>query len=101
MLSIEFVIVDVLSTYNAILGRTWLHDMQAIASTYHQVVHFISANGRQEDLRCDQVASKKCYVSAGHNSTKAKQVQWVKVPNLAVLEDVSEPAEDKAIEDLV
>ncbi|XP_058180120.1 uncharacterized protein LOC131298661 [Rhododendron vialii] len=76
-LSVEFIVVNVPSPYNAILGRTWLHDMQAIASTYHQVVRFIGINGRQEDLRGDQIASKKCYVSAVHNSTKAKQVQWV------------------------
>lgn len=75
--------------------------MQAIASTYHQVIRFIGANGRQEDLHGDQVASKKCYVSIVHNSTKAKQVQCVEVPNLALLEDIGELAEDKAIEDLV
>lgn len=74
-LSVEFIVVNVSSLYNAILGRTWLHGMQVIASTYHQVVRFIGANGRQEDLRGDQVASKKCYVSAVHNSTKAKQVR--------------------------
>ncbi|XP_058189245.1 uncharacterized protein LOC131306833 [Rhododendron vialii] len=69
-LSVEFIVVNVPSPYNAILGRTWLHCMQAIASTYHQVIRFIGINGRQEDLRGDQIASKKCYVSAIHNSTK-------------------------------
>lgn len=34
----EFVVVDVSSPYNAIIGRTWLHKMKAIAFTYHQVV---------------------------------------------------------------
>lgn len=72
--------------------------MKAIASTDHQMVRFIGANGRKEDLCGDQVASKKCYVSAVHNATTPKQVQWVEVP---VLEDVGEPAEEKAIEDLV
>ncbi|XP_058216790.1 uncharacterized protein LOC131327660 [Rhododendron vialii] len=89
-LSVEFIVVNVPSQYNAILGPTWLHDMQAIASTYHQVIRFISENGRQEDLRGDQVASKKCYVSAVHNSSKAKQVQWVEIPDMAVIEGVSE-----------
>ncbi|XP_058217397.1 uncharacterized protein LOC131328472 [Rhododendron vialii] len=45
-LSIEFIVINVPSPYNAILDRTWLHGMQAIASTYHQVVRFIGANGR-------------------------------------------------------
>ncbi|XP_058208141.1 uncharacterized protein LOC131321150 [Rhododendron vialii] len=75
--------------------------MQAIASTYHQVVRFIGINGRQEDLRGDQIASKKCYVSAVHNSTKAKQVQWVEIPNITMIDDVGQQAEDKAEEDLV
>ncbi|KAI8572133.1 hypothetical protein RHMOL_Rhmol01G0175000 [Rhododendron molle] len=34
----EFVMVDVSSPYNAIVGSIWLHEMKAIASTYHQVV---------------------------------------------------------------
>ncbi|XP_058189244.1 uncharacterized protein LOC131306832 [Rhododendron vialii] len=100
-LTVEFIVVNVPSLYNAILGRAWLHDMQAIASTYHQVVRFIGSNGRQEDLRGDQVASKKCYISAVHNSAKAKQVQWVEVPDMAVIDDVGQRAEDKTEEDLI
>ncbi|XP_058181303.1 uncharacterized protein LOC131299740 [Rhododendron vialii] len=45
-LSVKFIVVNVPSSYNAILGRTWLHGMQAIASTYHQIVRFIGINGR-------------------------------------------------------
>ncbi|XP_058189184.1 uncharacterized protein LOC131306775 [Rhododendron vialii] len=100
-LSVEFIVVNVPSPYNAILGRTYLHGMQAIASTYQQVIRFIGTNGRQEDLRGDQVASKKCYVSVVHNFTKAKQVQWVEVPDMEVIDNISEKAEDKAQEDLV
>ncbi|XP_028117431.1 uncharacterized protein LOC114315058 [Camellia sinensis] len=32
---VEFWVLKVPSTYNLILGRDWLHAMQAIASTYH------------------------------------------------------------------
>ncbi|XP_058223146.1 uncharacterized protein LOC131332855 [Rhododendron vialii] len=35
VLDIEFVVVDVPSPYNAIVGRTWLHKLKAIASYYH------------------------------------------------------------------
>lgn len=75
--------------------------MKAIASTYHQVVCFIGSTGRQEDLYGDQVASKKCYVSAVHNSRTPKQVHWVESPDQAVLEDVGATVEDKATEDLI
>lgn len=46
MLSVEFVVVNILSPYNTILGRTWLHGMQAIAFTYQQVIRFIGAHER-------------------------------------------------------
>ncbi|XP_058189258.1 uncharacterized protein LOC131306847 [Rhododendron vialii] len=46
ILEIEFVVVASPSPYNVILGRTWLHEMQAVASTYHQVVKFVGWNGR-------------------------------------------------------
>lgn len=100
-LNLEFVVVNVPSPYNAILGRSWLHGMKAIASTYHQLVRFIGASGRQEDLHGDQVASKKCYISSIHNSSREKPVHWIEVPDAPVLEDVGAPAEEKAIEDLV
>ncbi|XP_028124725.1 uncharacterized protein LOC114321728 [Camellia sinensis] len=35
---VEFWVLKVPSTYNLILGRRWLHAMQAVASTYHQVI---------------------------------------------------------------
>ncbi|XP_058198489.1 uncharacterized protein LOC131314008 [Rhododendron vialii] len=55
----EFVVVDAPSPYNAILGRNWLHSIKAVASTYHQVVRYIDANGKQEDLFGDQLQAKQ------------------------------------------
>ncbi|XP_058211604.1 uncharacterized protein LOC131323779 [Rhododendron vialii] len=49
-LDIEFVVVASPSPYNVILDRTWLHEMKAVASTFHQVVKFVGWNGRQESL---------------------------------------------------
>ncbi|XP_058215688.1 uncharacterized protein LOC131326819 [Rhododendron vialii] len=54
----EFVVVDAPSPYNAILGRNWLHSIKAVASTYHQVVRYIGANGKQEDLFGDQLQAR-------------------------------------------
>ncbi|XP_058189227.1 uncharacterized protein LOC131306816 [Rhododendron vialii] len=53
VLEIEFVVVASPSPYNVILGRTWLHEMKAVASTFRQVVKFVGWNGRQESLRGD------------------------------------------------
>ena len=46
----DFLVVDVPSSYNAIMGRTWLHSMEAVPSTSHQKLKFPleNKNGRVE-----------------------------------------------------
>ncbi|XP_030478239.1 uncharacterized protein LOC115695304 [Cannabis sativa] len=39
-LQTKFIVVDCPSSYNAILGRPWIHEMKAVPSTYHQVIKF-------------------------------------------------------------
>ena len=41
-LNMQFSVVEDLSPFNAILGRTWLHSMKAIPSMYHQMVSFLT-----------------------------------------------------------
>ncbi|RVW16286.1 hypothetical protein CK203_067873 [Vitis vinifera] len=41
-------------------GRTWLHYMKAIPSTYHQMVSFLTNDG-QIDLYGSQLAARQCY----------------------------------------
>ncbi|XP_058211774.1 uncharacterized protein LOC131323957 [Rhododendron vialii] len=99
--NLEFVVVDAPSPYNAILGRNWLHSIKAAASTYHQVVRYIGANGKQEDLFGDQLQARQCCVSAIGKTSSSKRVHWVEVPNKPVLEDVGSFPKEKSIEDLV
>ena len=42
------------------LGRTWLHYMKVIPSTYHQMVSFLTEDG-QIDLYDNQLAARQCY----------------------------------------
>ena len=42
ILNVLFSVVENLSSFN---GRTWLHGMKAIASTYHQMVSFVTQDG--------------------------------------------------------
>ncbi|RVW45599.1 hypothetical protein CK203_091539 [Vitis vinifera] len=42
ILNVLFSMVEDLSHFNAILGRTWLHGMKVVSSTYHQMVSFIT-----------------------------------------------------------
>ena len=45
-LNVQFLVVQELSPFNVILGRTWLHYMKAIPSTYHQMVSFLTNDGQ-------------------------------------------------------
>ncbi|XP_021742868.1 uncharacterized protein LOC110708948 [Chenopodium quinoa] len=50
----EFLIVDVPSAYNAIVGRPLIHDAQAVVSTYHLTMVYVSNAGRMERVRGSQ-----------------------------------------------
>ncbi|XP_057790832.1 uncharacterized protein LOC131007937 [Salvia miltiorrhiza] len=47
-LSTRFLVVDAPSAYNVILGRPWIHGMEAVPSTYHQVIRFPTKWGVKE-----------------------------------------------------
>lgn len=45
---VEFLVVKLPSPYNVIMGRTWLHSMQAGPSTYHQLLRFPTECGIEQ-----------------------------------------------------
>ena len=55
-----FSVVENLGSYNAIVGRAWLHAMKAVPSTYHQTIDYLTASG-QGDLQGSQLAARQCY----------------------------------------
>ena len=57
-LNVQFSVVQDLSPFNVILGRTWLHYMKVIPSTYHQMVSFLTKDG-QIDLYGSQLAARQ------------------------------------------
>ncbi|RVW39098.1 hypothetical protein CK203_084155 [Vitis vinifera] len=57
ILNVQFSVVEDLSPFNAILGRTWLHYMKVIPSTYHQMVSFLIKEERI-DLYGSQLAAR-------------------------------------------
>ena len=67
-LNVQFSVVQDLSSFNVILGRTWLHYMKAIPSTYHQMVSFLTKDG-QIDLYGSQLAARQCYQIAQEAGT--------------------------------
>ena len=56
----KFLILDSPSAYNVILGRLWIHRMEAIPSTYYQILRFSTKWGIKE-LYGQQHDSHQCY----------------------------------------
>jgi hypothetical protein len=59
----EFFVLNAYSSYNAILGRPWLHQMGAVPSTLHQRLRFPMPQGVME-IMGDQLAAKQCLIAA-------------------------------------
>ncbi|XP_028085065.1 uncharacterized protein LOC114286167 [Camellia sinensis] len=99
---VEFWVLKVPTTYNLILGRGWLHAMQAVTSTYHQALRFPAPNGQMEEVWGDQVMAKQCFVAINGSRAAKGSVQMIEGPEgKVVLDDVGRKAEEKSVEDLV
>ncbi|XP_025611928.1 uncharacterized protein [Arachis hypogaea] len=59
-LSINFIVVDVGSTYNALIGRTTLNWLAVVVSTPHLCMKFSTPKGIAT-VRGDQKLARKCY----------------------------------------
>ena len=59
---VNFLIVDCLSSYNAIIGRLTLNSWKAATSTYHLFVKFPTEYGIGE-VQGDQLAARECYLA--------------------------------------
>ncbi|GFS32499.1 hypothetical protein Acr_00g0023020 [Actinidia rufa] len=69
----EFVVVDIPSPYNAIVGRDWLHRMKGVASTLHPAIKFLKPRGK-EAIYGDQVTAKQCYLATVSTKIAMKEV---------------------------
>ncbi|XP_074300525.1 uncharacterized protein LOC141631801 [Silene latifolia] len=58
-----FGVLDCLSSYNAILGRPWIHNVKVIPSTYHQYVK-IPAQWGITTIKGEQKSAQECYAEA-------------------------------------
>ncbi|XP_059658332.1 uncharacterized protein LOC132304595 [Cornus florida] len=58
----SFVVVEIYPSYNLLMGRGWIHRVQGVPSTLHQVMRYLSPDGSKViDIHGDQVAAKECY----------------------------------------
>ncbi|XP_074357046.1 uncharacterized protein LOC141696817 [Apium graveolens] len=60
---LNFNFVKETSTYNTIMGRTWINAFKAVPSTYHMVLKFPTRNGVGEE-KGDQKMARSCYAAA-------------------------------------
>ncbi|XP_022158687.1 uncharacterized protein LOC111025147 [Momordica charantia] len=69
----DFLVVDYTSSYNAILGRSTMHMLKAIPSTYHQSMKFPTSGGVGK-IKGEQRVSRECYYTSmrGNDRTSTK-----------------------------
>ena len=60
--SVDFLVVNCSSAYNAIIRRPTLNILRATTSTYHLLVKFPTKYGVGEE-KGDQAAARECYVA--------------------------------------
>uniref|UniRef100_A0A803M1Y5 Uncharacterized protein n=1 Tax=Chenopodium quinoa TaxID=63459 RepID=A0A803M1Y5_CHEQI len=68
----EFLVIDVPSSYNAIVGRPLIHDMQVVVSPYYLTMVYVSNAGTTERVRGSQIMARECYVSALKQSSRQR-----------------------------
>ena len=57
---VPFTVIDESSSFNAILGRIWIHTKKALPSSYHQKLGFLTPQG-QIGVRGDKKVARTCY----------------------------------------
>ncbi|XP_056694912.1 uncharacterized protein [Spinacia oleracea] len=60
----EFLVVDVPTVYNVIMGRPLIHKVKGVTSTYHQMMLYVSDAGTPEKLRGNQESARRCNYNA-------------------------------------
>ncbi|KAL0309202.1 UNVERIFIED_CONTAM: hypothetical protein Sradi_5862500 [Sesamum radiatum] len=58
---LKFLVVDIPSAYNVILGRPTLNAFQAVVSTYHMKIKFLVNSGVGE-VQANTLQARKCYI---------------------------------------
>ncbi|XP_072062217.1 uncharacterized protein [Arachis hypogaea] len=75
-LSIDFIVVDVASAYNTLIGKTTLNRVGAVVSTPHICLKFPTPEGIAT-IRGDQKLARKCYNESLNLRVKGKEVNAI------------------------
>ncbi|XP_042515376.1 uncharacterized protein LOC122089749 [Macadamia integrifolia] len=93
----NFLVIDIPSAYNVILGRPSLNNLKAVVSTYHLKMKFPTERGIGEYIG-DQLESRRCYVNALKETKKSKDILMLEVDNRSKEEETKR---GKPVEELV
>ncbi|XP_072062128.1 uncharacterized protein [Arachis hypogaea] len=86
-LSIDFIVVDVGSAYNALIGRTTLNRLEAVVSTTHLCMKFPTSEGIAT-IKGDQKLARKCYNESLNLRGKGKKVHTVELGEIRVKKEL-------------
>jgi len=98
LVDVELLVVKLPSPYNLIMGRSWLHTMQAMPSTYHQLLRFLTERCI-EQIRGSQKSAQVRYLLAA-KMPRELEVNSIEVPDRESLDDVGRLPSEKATEAL-
>ncbi|RRT77242.1 hypothetical protein B296_00009271 [Ensete ventricosum] len=71
-LMVSFMVVELLSTYNVIIGRPTLNKLRAVVSTCHRNMKFLTSAGTRK-VKIDPRESRQCYLAATTIPKKGKR----------------------------
>ena len=63
VVEVDFIVVDAFSPYTAIMGRPWLHSLDAVSSTLHQKVKY-PFGGQVLEIMESQSMARQCLIAA-------------------------------------
>ncbi|XP_072052132.1 uncharacterized protein [Arachis hypogaea] len=86
-LSIDFIVVDVESAYNALIGRTTLNRLRTVVSTPHLCMKFSIHTGIAT-VRGDQKLARKCYNESLNLRGKGKEVHTIELGGVKAKEEL-------------
>ncbi|XP_015950026.1 uncharacterized protein LOC107474892 [Arachis duranensis] len=86
-LSIDFIVIDVGSAYNALIGKTTLNRLGAVVSTPHLCMKFPAPKGIAT-IRGDQKLARKCYNESLNLRGKSKEVHTIELGGIRAKEEL-------------
>ena len=95
----DFLVVDAPSSHNAIMERTWLHNMEAVSSTRYQKLKFPLENENDGveviTIKSDQHMAKQCLMVVVPDEAETTQVHMAELDRKAEFEDVGRAPKQK------